>query len=153
MDAMNRLGILVDVSHLSDEGFWDCIALSQGRYPVIASHSDARALCGHSRNLTDEMLKALGNTGGVVGVNYYAAFLTPGGKEAAMEQVRAHVLHLIDKAGVDHVALGSDYDGISTGMEWKDVSGTPALLEYLHEKISWEDLEKIAYRNALCVFR
>ena len=70
-----------------------------------------------------------------------------------MEQVRAHVLHLIDKAGVDHVALGSDYDGISTGMEWKDVSGTPALLEYLHEKISWEDLEKIAYRNALCVFR
>lgn len=152
VDAMNQLGVLVDVSHLSDEGFWDCIELAGNRFPVVASHSDARALCNHTRNLTDDMLKALGNTDGVVGINYCADFLTEGSKDATMEAVLNHALHLIDKAGVDHVAFGSDYDGIGSTLEWKDVSGTPELLEYMHKKISWEDLEKITHKNVLRVF-
>ncbi len=152
VDAMNALGVLVDVSHLSDDGFWDCIELSGGKHPVVASHSDARALCPHSRNLTDEMLRALGNTGGIVGVNYYSEFLRENTKDTRMEDVLRHTLHLIDKAGIDHVALGSDYDGIESTLEWKDVSGTPRLLDYLHKKISWDDLEKITHKNALRVF-
>lgn len=152
VDTMNQLGVLVDVSHLSDEGFWDCIELAGSRYPVVASHSDARALCDHSRNLTDDMLKALGNTDGMVGVNYCADFLIPGADHATMEAVLQHTLHLINKAGVDHVAIGSDYDGIGSTLEWKDASGTPMLLDYLHKKISWDDLEKITHRNALRVF-
>ena len=70
---MNRQGILIDVSHLSDGGFWDCIRLSEK--PVIASHSNCRALCGHPRNLSDEMLRALGETGGVAGLNFYPHFV------------------------------------------------------------------------------
>ena len=152
VDVMNELGVLVDVSHLSDEGFWDVVELSRGKYPVVASHSDARALCPHSRNLTDEMLRALGNTGGLVGVNYCADFLKEGANDATMEAVLQHTLHLIDKAGVEHVGFGSDYDGIGSTLEWKDASGTPELLEYLHRKISWDDLEKITHKNALRVF-
>jgi len=152
VDAMNELGVLVDVSHLSDEGFWDCVELSRGKHPVVASHSDARALCDHSRNMTDEMLKALGNTGGIVGINYSADFLVPNASDTTMEAVLNHALHLIDKAGSDHVAFGSDYDGIGSLLEWKDASGTPALLEYMHQKISWEVLEKITHKNALRVF-
>ncbi len=152
VDTMNQLGVLPDVSHLSDEGFWDVIELSQNKYPVVASHSDARALCDHPRNMTDDMLKALGNTNGMVGVNYSADFLREGERFASMEAVLDHTLHLIDKAGIDHVAFGSDYDGIGSVLEWKDVSGTPDLLEYMHSKISWDDLEKITHKNALRVF-
>ena len=152
VDAMNALGVLVDVSHLSDEGFFDCIELSKGQYPVVASHSDARALCPHSRNLTDEMLRAIGNTGGIVGVNYYAHFLRENTNDTTMEDVLRHTLHLIDKAGVDHVAFGSDYDGIDSNPERKDASGTPDLLNYLNTKISSADLEKITHANALRVF-
>ena len=152
VDAMNALGVLIDVSHLSDEGFWDVVELSGGKNPVVASHSDARALCPHSRNLTDEMLRALGNTGGIVGVNYCADFLCENSNDALMEDVLRHTLHLIDKAGVDHVAFGSDYDGIGSTLEWKDASGTPELLDYLHRKIHWDDLEKITHKNALRVF-
>ena len=152
VDTMNALGVLVDVSHLSDEGFWDCIALSNGKHPVVASHSDARALCPHTRNLTDGMLRALGNTGGIVGVNFYADFLRENTNDTRMEDVLRHTLHLIDKAGVDHVAFGSDYDGIGSNLEWGDASGTPRLLDYLHQQISWDDLEKITHKNALRVF-
>lgn len=152
VDTMNALGVLPDVSHLSDEGFWDVVELSGGKYPVVASHSDARALCSHSRNLTDEMLRAIGNTGGIVGINYCADFLREGSNDATMEDVLRHTLHLMDKAGADHVAIGSDYDGIDSTLEWKDASGTPMLLEYLHKKISWTDLEKITHLNALRVF-
>ena len=70
-----------------------------------------------------------------------------------MEAVLKHVLHLIDKAGADHVAFGSDYDGLFSTLEWTDVSGTQRLIEYLHTKIPWEDLEKIAYKNTLRVFQ
>lgn len=152
VDAMNAYGVIPDVSHLSDDGFWDCIELAGKKYPVVASHSNARAVFHHTRNMTDEMLKALGETDGIVGINFSGMFLSPNDRESTMEAVLKHTLHLIDKAGADHVAFGSDYDGLFSTLEWKDVSGMQTLLEYLHTKIPYDDLEKIAYKNALRVF-
>ena len=102
-----RLGMLVDVSHISDEGFWDIMKITQA--PVIATHSNSRAVCGHSRNLTDDMFKAICQTGGVAGLNFYTDFL---GENATLDTVVGHVLHWleIDPEG-RHIALGGDLDG------------------------------------------
>ena len=108
VQKMNELGMLVDVSHLSDGGFWDCIKHS--RLPIVASHSNARALCGHPRNLTDEMLKALAENGGVTGLNLYPAFLLENGL-ATNYDIAKHALHMINVAGEDVVAVGTDFDG------------------------------------------
>lgn len=105
---MNELGMMIDVSHLSDGGFWDCIR--ESRFPVVASHSNARSLCDHPRNLSDGMLHALGEKGGVAGVNFYSAFLT-GNEKAGIDDIVRHILYMIDKAGEDAVALGTDLDG------------------------------------------
>lgn len=108
VERMNGYGILIDVSHLSDGGFWDCIRCS--RAPIVASHSNCRALCDHPRNLTDDMLHALGEKGGVAGLNFYSAFLC-GSRRARPEDIARHALHMIDKAGEDAAALGTDFDG------------------------------------------
>ncbi len=103
-----RLGMVLDVSHLSDEGFWDCMRLTQG--PVIASHSNSRSLCAHTRNITDDMFRAVCQTGGVVGVNLYTPFL---GERATVDTVCDHIFHFLslDPSG-RHVALGGDLDGM-----------------------------------------
>ncbi len=106
---MNELGMLIDVSHLNEAGFWDVLELSQ--HPVVASHSCAKALCSHPRNLTDKQLKSLAARGGVVGVNFNPVFLT---KEspAKREDVVRHIAHITEVAGIETVGLGSDFDGI-----------------------------------------
>ena len=118
VERMNDLGMLIDVSHLSDGGFWDCIEAS--RFPIVASHSNARALCPHPRNLTDEMLHALGNKGGVAGVNLYSAFLrkmdrnrpmSEGSERAGLMDIALHGARILDQAGEDALALGTDLDG------------------------------------------
>lgn len=118
VERMNELGMVVDVSHLSDGGFWDCIRHS--RKPVAASHSNARTLCPHPRNLTDEMLHALGNKGGVAGVNLYSAFLrkmdrnrpmSEGSERAGLMDIALHGARILDQAGEDALALGTDLDG------------------------------------------
>lgn len=156
VEAMQALGIRPDVSHLSDEGFWDVMDVSRGKGPVVASHSCARALCGHSRNLTDEMLKALGNAGGLVGVNFNGPFLRDmkagDADESFIEDVVRHTLHLIDKAGAEAVAWGSDFDGIGSTLEWKDFSGMQLLADRLGRELSGEALEKMCSKNALRVF-
>ncbi|MEE1085579.1 MAG: dipeptidase [Schaedlerella sp.] len=108
VEKMNELGMMIDVSHLSDGGFWDCIRYSKS--PIVASHSNARALCGHPRNLTDEMLKALAEKGGVTGLNFYPAFLVEDGLVGNVDIAR-HALHMINVAGEDVVAIGTDFDG------------------------------------------
>ncbi len=105
---MNRLGIMIDLSHISDAGFWDVIELS-GK-PVIASHSDSRTLCSHPRNLTDDMFKALIKKGGVAGINFCTAFLG-GSKDLA--QIIRHIEHFASLGGIKNIGLGSDFDGIS----------------------------------------
>ncbi|MGE5558043.1 MAG: dipeptidase [Bacillota bacterium] len=104
----NLLGVVVDVSHLNESCFWDVIFLS--RAPVAASHANAASLCRHPRNLTDAQLKAVAETGGVVGVNFYPSFL--GGEEVSAGRVLSHLLYMHDLIGENHVGLGSDFDGM-----------------------------------------
>ena len=104
---MNELGMLLDVSHLNERGFWDVLDHSDA--PVVASHSCCRALCDHPRNLTDEQLRALGQAGGVVGVTFVPYFIDAAAPD--MERLVDHVLHAVDLAGEAAVGLGSDFDG------------------------------------------
>jgi membrane dipeptidase len=146
------LGMLLDVSHASDRAFWEIVAESSG--PLVASHSNARAVTEHPRNLTDDMLRALATRGGVVGLNLHAPFLTQG-QEADWDDLFRHLDHLLAVAGEDAVALGSDFDGIPTpprGMP--DVVGFHALLEEMARR-GWseERIAKVAGRNAERVLR
>lgn len=105
---MNRTGVMIDLSHASDETFYDSIALSQ--QPVICSHSSSRALCNHPRNLTDDQLRTLAAKDGVAQATFYSGFLREEG-EATLRDAVAHIMHMIDVAGIDHVGIGSDFDG------------------------------------------
>lgn len=109
---MNELGMIIDVSHLSDGGFWDVAKYSAK--PFVASHSNARALCGHPRNLTDEMIRALAQKGGVAGVNFYPYFLHKSGKATATD-IANHAWHMYQVGGEDVVAFGTDFDGFDEG--------------------------------------
>ena len=106
---MNRAGVLIDLSHAGDETFWQVLQLSQ--QPVVCTHSSCRALCGHPRNLTDEQLRALAERGGVCQVNAYCDFINNDGSHATVEDYVLHILHAIDVAGIEHVGIGSDFDG------------------------------------------
>ena len=112
VNRMNELGMMIDVSHLSDGGFWDVIRHS--KKPMVASHSNARTLCDHPRNLTDEMIKALAEQGGVAGVNFYPYFLHKSGKSTA-EGIADHIWHMYQVGGEDVVAFGTDFDGFDEG--------------------------------------
>jgi len=149
---MNRLGMMVDVSHVSDKTFWD--ALNSSSAPVFASHSSCRALCDVRRNMTDEMIAAMAKKGGVIQINFYCNFLTKN-KPATLADVVAHIDHAVKVGGVDHVGIGSDFDGIScapVGLE--DVSKFPSLTRALLEKgYSAGDIRKIYGANLLRVMR
>lgn len=146
---MEELGVVVDVSHLSEQSFWEALRSTRG--PIIASHSNAAALHMHPRNLADEQLRAIAQRGGVVGVNFYAGFLGA----ATLDRVLDHIDYLAKVMGVDHVALGSDYDGIPqapAGLE--DVSKLPNLTAGLQRRgYTTEQIHKILGGNALRVFR
>lgn len=157
---MNRLGMIVDVSHVSDETFEDVMKTTSK--PVIASHSSCRALQDLPRNMSDEMLRAVARNGGVVCVNFYPLFL--GGKapqkgerpgSVPLSRLLDHIEHAVRVAGVDHVGLGSDFDGIDavpTGLE--DVTRLPRVTEgLLGRGLSPEDVEKVLGGNLLRVLR
>ena len=109
VSACNRLGMVIDVSHLNDAGLADVLALSA--HPVIASHSNARSLCRHPRNLTDDQLRAIAGNGGVIGATLVAMFIADNPAEASLPRFLDHIDHLVQVAGIDHVGLGSDFDG------------------------------------------
>lgn len=138
---MNRLGMLVDVSHLSETGFWQIVALCQG--PFIASHSNCYALCPHPRNLTDAQLKAIAAAGGVVGINFLPRFLHESGRASSDDIVR-HAEHMLKVMGRGHIGLGSDFDGISTTpVDVSDVSALPHLDEVLTQHFGAEITQEI----------
>ena len=187
--SMNRLGMLVDVSHASDDTVRDVIRVS--RAPVIASHSSAHAICPVLRNLNDELIRGIAGTGGIVMVNFFPVFLLPGGEiveagfleksrimkeqelspQELQEQMKVweqeqealpacyaghlvdHIDHMVKVAGIDHVGLGSDYDGITYGPEqMPDVSGFPYISqELLNRGYSAPDIKKILGENFLRV--
>ena len=128
VEELNRLGMIVDVSHLSDVGFWDVMEIS--RDPVVASHSNSRAVCNHPRNMTDEMTKALAENGGVMGMNFATDFVHK--TKPNIETLVDHIDHIVDLVGPEHVGLGSDFDGIpSTPAGLEDASKMPAITEEL----------------------
>ncbi len=146
---MNRLGMLIDVSHLSDKGFYDVARLSQK--PFVASHSNARAIEGHSRNLTDEMLVVLAEKGGVTGLNLEPIFL--GGK-GTLEDMIKHISHMRKVAGIDVVAIGTDFDGTSPLTAIKNIGEMGLLCDALEKAgFSSGDIEKVMYRNSERVMR
>jgi membrane dipeptidase len=149
LSEMQRLGIIVDVSHLSDGGFWD-VARYATR-PFIASHSNARALSAHPRNLTDEMIRALAHAGGVIGLNFCPTFLsaTITATQSTVSMVADHAQHLLRVGGEDVVALGGDWDGIQGDIELDDPRKLGLLWQELRRRqVSERILEKIAHANA-----
>jgi membrane dipeptidase len=193
---MNALGMMVDLSHASDETFWDCIRLSEA--PVIATHSCCRALCNHRRNLTDEMLQALGEKDGYVGINFYPAFLSerfltdpsdaalfdegerveaafiadPGNPvrvkaweemqdrlatlwRPGVSEIVDHIDHAVSIVGIDHVGIGSDFDGIlvpPAGLE--NVSQIGRVFDEMRRRgYTEKDIDKVAGENLLAVMR
>lgn len=152
---MNRIGILVDISHVSDATFWDAVRTSSR--PVIASHSSARAINAHRRNLTDSMLVAVARTGGVVNVNFFSQFIDPAysprGPATPLKVLVDHIDHIAKVAGVDHVGIGSDFDGVTAlpaGME--DVTMLPRLAQALLDRgYTDADIARILGGNMLRV--
>lgn len=148
---MDRLGMMVDVSHLSDGGFWD--VLEHTTKPPIATHSNSRKICDHPRNLTDKMIKALANRGGVTGLNFCSAFLDKSGL-CKIEDLVKHSLYIIDKGGEDFLALGSDYDGIGNELEIEDISKIHLLEDALRKGgLKSSQIEKLFYKNTLRILR
>ncbi|MCH3917146.1 MAG: dipeptidase [Spirochaetia bacterium] len=151
-EALEACKVLIDVSHLNDKGIADL--LERAKRPVIASHSNCRSLCNHQRNLTDEQIKGIADTGGVVGINFFPPFVEEGPEPKATYQGLAkHILHLYQVGGEDILAIGPDYDGIDGSYEPKDISGMPDFYTYLHEHtdLSMSVLDKLFYGNALRV--
>ncbi|MBT9157079.1 MAG: hypothetical protein DDT36_00056 [Firmicutes bacterium] len=124
---MDRLGMIIDVSHLSEPGYMDVLAVSKN--PIIASHSNARSCCDHVRNLTDHQILALQRNGGVMGINFASQFVKHGEK-ATIAHVVDHMVHIASLVGCDHIGIGADYDGISrTPIGLEDVAKLPYLTE------------------------
>ncbi|MBN1582275.1 MAG: membrane dipeptidase, partial [Anaerolineae bacterium] len=151
---MNRLGMIVDIAHLAPAGVEDVFELCQG--PVVASHANAHALCPVPRNLTDAQLEKLAASGGVIGMVYVPGFITDGQEPATLDKVLDHVDHIVRVIGVDHVGLGSDFDGFGgpppVGLE--DVSCTPNVTAGLLERgYGAQDVKKILGGNWLRVIR
>jgi len=147
---MNRLGMLVDVSHLNWAGFWDVVKHSKA--PVIASHSNARKLCNHPRNLDDDQIKALADNGGVMCITFVPAFLKPQNKRgASIQDIICHIDYVKKLVGPDHIGIGSDFDGtdeMPEGLE--NASKMPALAEaLLLNGYRESEIEKILGGNIL----
>lgn len=157
LEEMERLHITADVSHLSDKGFWD-IANHSTR-PFAASHSNCRALSPHNRNLTDEMIRALAEKGGIAGLNYCASFVDadsahPKLCRSTVERLAKHAAHFKQVGGIEVISLGSDFDGIGGQRELETAADMPLLAEALRrEGFTEDEVEAIYWRNAYRFFK
>ena len=147
----NELKIMVDLSHINEAGFWDVARISDA--PLVATHSNAHALCPHARNLTDKQLDAIAESDGMVGLNFAVAFLRGDGgmhADTPVSDMIGHLDHLIARLGEDRVGLGSDFDGAVVPEEIGSSAGLPTLVEAMREAGYGEALiEKICWRNWL----
>ena len=147
-EALDKAGIIIDVSHLSDGGLSD---LLRGRKrPLVASHSNAFALHPVSRNLTDAQIRAIAGCGGIIGVNFCLDFL---GGDDALASALEHIVHIVNAGGEDCAALGSDFDGMPPQRGMESCGCVPALLNMLEKRLGARVVEKIAARNFMRVFK
>lgn len=157
VQEMERLGMIIDVSHLNDAGIWDVFRYT--KKPFVASHSNARALASHPRNLTDEMIRALAERGGVAGINFCAAFLRDAkdGIEAThsyCSDMVAHMKHMKQIGGIGCIGLGTDFDGIGSIVEMGDCSGMQMLAEEMERQgFSGSEIEAVFSGNVLRVYK
>jgi len=149
----NQLGIMVDLAHLNEKGFWDVAEITTA--PLVSSHTAVHAISPSTRNLTDEQLDAIGQSDGLVGLNFHVGDLRPDGKldqETPLEILVRHIDYIVTRIGIDHIALGSDFDGALIPKEIKNVSGLPKLIHQLSRSgYDTEALRKICYQNWLRV--
>jgi membrane dipeptidase len=147
----NGLRIMLDLSHLNEAGFRDVAKLSDA--PLVATHSNAHAVCASSRNLTDWQLRAIGESGGMAGLNLATCFLRPDGRESpemTLDPVKRHIAHMLALAGEDHVGIGSDFDGATVPQDIAGVQGLPVLVRAMREMGLGEALiAKVAHGNWL----
>ena len=156
LQEMERIGMIIDISHLNDAGIWDVFRYT--KKPFVASHSNARALAHHPRNLTDEMIRALAERGGVAGINYYDAFVkdrTDGKEEISRcRDMVAHMKHMKQIGGIGCIGLGSDFDGFETPAEMKDCSGMQLLADEMsREGFTVGEIEAVFSENVLRVYK
>lgn len=156
VQEMERIGMIIDISHLNDAGIRDVFHYT--KKPFVASHSNARALARHPRNLTDEMIRALAERGGVAGINYYAPFLKDADKKMPLQglcsDMVAHMKHMKQVGGIGCIGLGSDFDGIDTATEMKDCSGMQLLADEMsREGFTSGEIEAVFHDNVLRVYR
>ena len=151
----NQLKIMVDLSHLNEKGFWDVAKISDA--PLVATHSNAHALCRSPRNLTDKQLDAIKETDGMVGINFHVGFLREDGRSqetTSLNEIVRHLAYIANRIGIDHVGLGSDFDGATMPQDLVDVAGLPKLITALQEHgFDNSALEKITHKNWVRVLR
>ena len=151
VEEMERMGMIIDVSHLSDQGFWNVVGVTDK--PFVASHSNARELCMHQRNLTDQMITCIANRGGVIGVNFYGKFLSSD-ERSTICKIVDHMKYLRNIGGADCIAIGSDFDGFQGTTEIEDCSSFALLEKELQKnKFTNSEIEKICYKNVLRVYK
>ena len=149
---MNELGMIIDTSHLSDKGFYDCIKYST--QPIIASHSNSRAIQPWARNMTDDMILKLHENKGVMGMNYCPDFISNNTKENQIPDIVKHMLHIKELGCIDNIALGSDFDGIETPVGMSDCTKTHELKKEMERcGFTQEEIDKVFYKNFLRVFK
>lgn len=152
---MERLGIIIDVSHLSDKGFYD--VYNNTTKPFVASHSNARSVCNNVRNMTDDMIKKLASRGGVMGINYCSSFVnnqTDKDNFTYVKDLIKHIKYIKDLVGIDYIGLGSDFDGIGNSIEMNSADKMYLLRdEMLRNDFTTEEIEKVFYKNVLRVFK
>lgn len=151
VEKMNELGMIIDVSHGSDQLTRDVLAIS--KQPIVASHSNCRALCPHYRNLPDDLIKKIANQGGLIGLNYFETFIRFN-DETLLDQLCRHALHLKTVGGLECLALGSDFDGIPTHPELKDVTIVEQFIDRLtHFGFTARELDYLGEKNVTRLYR
>lgn len=152
---LNRKRVLIDLAHITEQGFWDVAAITDA--PLVTTHSNAWELSNHPRNLTDKQLEAVKESNGVIGLNFHVGFLRQDGAmdaDTPISIMADHVEYMVEKAGINCVAMGSDFDGATMPAELKDAAGLPKLMQEIKDRgYSNEDLSKIAHGNWVRVFR
>lgn len=157
VEAMENLGVIIDVSHLNDAGIFDILRTVKKDTPVIASHSNARAICHHPRNLTDEMLRQIADHGGICGINFAYEFISDEESESHLTTIDGmirHMTYIRNVAGIDTIGFGSDFDGIGNPVEVKNAAGMQQIAQKMElAGFTLDEIEKVFYKNALRVYK